>query len=274
MSVRFCILFAYLTVYGLCAVGQSTQIDTLIGRINHIRNLLPVEKLYLQLDKPAYLPLDTIWFKAYLLDADYLHPSPRSGLLYLELDDVNNKSVKRLMVPVASGLSWGNIILDESVPEGSYTLRAYTNWMLNFGEDYIFKKNLYIAAPTVQTRLVAVAFKKTTPANVEKDHISAEILITGLNKQPLRLRDMQLEVMEGRRELLKSNATTGVDGKMEINFDLPKNIGVKDISIVAKDVTKEPDNNAPALTIPLIGNLSGSIDLQFMPEGGRLIAGI
>ena len=119
------------SAYSICAFGQYKRIDTLLGQLKNIRARLPVEKLYLQLDKPAYVKNDTIWFKAYLLNADYSTPSTRSGLLYIELDDSNNKSIKRMMAPLASGISWGNIALDENMPEGSYTLRAYTNWMRN-----------------------------------------------------------------------------------------------------------------------------------------------
>jgi hypothetical protein len=31
--------------------------------------------------------------------------------------------------------------------EGGYTLRAYTNWMQNFGEDYIFSQRFYLGVP-------------------------------------------------------------------------------------------------------------------------------
>jgi hypothetical protein len=48
---------------------------------------LPVEKVYLHMDKPYYNIGDTLWFKAYLVDGIHLAPSKRSGLLYVELDD-------------------------------------------------------------------------------------------------------------------------------------------------------------------------------------------
>jgi hypothetical protein len=72
-------------------------------------------------------------FKAYLLNADYLTLSTKSLMLYTELDDAAGRMVKRMMVPVISGISWGNMALDETeIPHGSYTLRGYTNWMRNF----------------------------------------------------------------------------------------------------------------------------------------------
>ncbi len=162
-------------------------------------------------------------------------------------------------------------MLDEDIPEGSYTLRAYTNWMLNFGEDYVFKKGIYIASAGAQTRLVAAGFKQSKQG--DKDNIRANILISGLNREPVRLRNMQLTIINGRRTLLKSSASTGVDGKLDVNFDLPENSEAKNLSIIARDITNGTEETA-ALTIPVNLNRPENIDLQFMPEGGTMVAGI
>ena len=245
----------------------------MVNNITDNRERLPVEKLYLQTDKPAYVQEDTIWFKAYLFNADYFTASTRSGLLYVELDDENNKCVKRIMLPLVSGLSWGNIALvKDDIPEGSYTLRAYTNWMQNFGEDYVFKKQIYIASAGEQSRLVAADFKQSVKDG--KNNIRANILISNINYDPVRLRDMQLRVMDGRHTLLRSKVSTRVDGKMDINFDLPENTGTKNLSIKVQDITKGTEVEPAALTIPVVLNRPENTDLQFMPEGGNLVAGI
>ncbi len=204
---------------GLCAKAQETPVNTLINSLNSLRNKLPIEKLYLQTDKPYYNSGDTMRFKTYLLNADFLTPSTRSGLLYVELDDAANKMVKRIMVPVVSGVSWGDIALDEKeIPEGSYTLRAYTNWMRNFGEDYVFKKAVYISPISGSPTLVAANFKLDTIGG--KNQVQASLRFTKLDKDPIRLKDMQLKVMNGKHNLFKDKASTGMDGTMQIDFDL------------------------------------------------------
>src|ERR1700744_5823482 len=96
----------------------------ILHAIAGMRNSLPIEKLYLQTDKPYYASGDTLWFKSYLLNADFLTPAQRSGLLYVELDNEAGQMAKRIMVPVVSGTSTGYIALNASeVPMGSYTLR-------------------------------------------------------------------------------------------------------------------------------------------------------
>src|SRR3954464_9901524 len=58
----------------------------------------PQEKLYLQFDKAAYNPGETIWFKAYLLASNY--PSDISRTVYAELLDEQGKVIQRKTAPV------------------------------------------------------------------------------------------------------------------------------------------------------------------------------
>src|SRR4051794_23453074 len=95
----------------------------------------PAEKLYLQFDKPNYAVDDTIWFKAYVLNATYLVPSVANSILYIDITSDSGKVVKQYRMAVAAGLSWGNISLDgKDFKPGNYTLHAYNNWLRNFGE--------------------------------------------------------------------------------------------------------------------------------------------
>ncbi len=254
------------TTFGQVNSGLLTTISAIAG----MRDRFPIEKLHLQLDKPYYALGDTIRFKAYLLNADFLKPSIRSGLLYVEMDAADGKMVKRIMVPLIQGLGWGDMALvDKDFPEGSYTLRAYTNWMLNFGDDYVFKKNLYISALSGST-LVKANFKLQTGS--EKDKVNASLLLFGLDKSPFRLKDMQLEVLNGKHSLLKDKATTGIDGSLQFSFDADKT-AVRDLSITAQEIRKTPDETPP-LIIPVLLNRAENTDVQFMPEGGNMIAGL
>jgi hypothetical protein len=205
-----------------------------------------------------------------LLNADYLTPSTRSGLLYVELDDAANHMVKQIMVPVTLGISIGDIGLDaKEIPEGSYTLRAYTNWMRNFGEDYIFKKSIFISALSGST-LVNANFKLDSIAG--KNKVEAKLQFADLNKNPLRLKDVKLKVQSGNKTLVSDKVNTGMDGTMSINFDLADKTAINNLAIQAQQIGKGADT--ATLTIPVIINRTENIDLQFMPEGGNLVAGL
>jgi hypothetical protein len=255
---------------GLChplLAQTNIGLRSYIALINATRQYKPIEKLYLQTDKPYYTLGDSIRLKAYLLNADYLTPTNHSGMLYVELDDQEGKPAKRMMLPVTQGLAWADIALDEKeVPHGSYTLRAYTNWMHNFGEDYIFKKDIYVSPATGNATLVKANFKQ------EGNKIETALQFTSLDGKPLLVKDMELKVMDGRKNLSKDQLNTGMGGTLNANFELPQTT-TNSITIQAKDITKGV-TDATTLIIPVTINRIENTDLQFMPEGGNLVAGI
>jgi len=64
----------------------------------------------------------------------------------------------RVMVRPTDGVFSGHLSLIDYVPTGNYTLRAYTQYMENLGDDYFFKKNIRIenlATPINQQRPTA-----------------------------------------------------------------------------------------------------------------------
>jgi hypothetical protein len=103
------------------------------------------EKLYLQFDKSTYVMPDTIWFKAYLVNASTLDNTGPSGLIHTELIDESGKIVANKAFNTILGVTWGSYKIDkEQMSPGNYTFRAYTNWMQNFGSEFFFTKKITI----------------------------------------------------------------------------------------------------------------------------------
>ncbi|RYD80709.1 MAG: hypothetical protein EOP55_01390 [Sphingobacteriales bacterium] len=125
---------------------QTNPHSKTISKFDSIRNNFPREKLYVQIDKSLYAPQDTLWFKAYLVNASTLEASKISGLIYFEMFDQQGNNIQRICLPTAMGLTWGGFALKPDLYKtGTYTFRAYTNWMQNFSNSYIFKKEIKIA---------------------------------------------------------------------------------------------------------------------------------
>ncbi|MGY3214059.1 hypothetical protein [Mucilaginibacter sp. HD30] len=263
-ALRVCTLAAIIScVYNNIYAQQKTvaKLSNYASALNNIRELKPIEKLYLQTDKPYYGVGDTLRFKGYLLNADYLTAAAHSGLLYVELYNEQSKSAKRIMVPVTNGLAWGNIALDSTeIPNGTYTLRAYTNWMRNFGEDYIFKKTILISKSADNPQLVKANFKQVG------NKVEAQLLFSLLDGRIEAFKDVELKVMNGRRNLSKDKVVTGADGVVKVNFTVPEGAGTLSIQVLTQ--------GRDLLNIPVLINRKENIDLQFMPEGGHLVAGL
>lgn len=112
------------------------------------------EKVYLHLDKPYYSKGDNLWFKAYTVAGPNHTPSPLSENLYVELiDQKEGEVIKRLTVYLNKGLGIGDFTLADSLAAGDYSVRAYTNWMRNFDEDFYFQKNIKLIDPLAPNTL-------------------------------------------------------------------------------------------------------------------------
>lgn len=117
----------------------------------------PQEKVFLHLDRPYYSAGETIWYKAYLLDASTHEADSVSGVLYVELIDASARTVLQTrQLRAEAGYAAGDFALPDSLPAGPYQLRAYTNWMRNFPEEFFFTHDFRVFdARPVETALPA-----------------------------------------------------------------------------------------------------------------------
>jgi len=122
------------------------------------------EKLYLHTDRDFYAGGDDIWFKIYLVNAQNNYLFNSSNTVYAELINPYNSIVSRQVIRVDSGYGTGDFKLDDSIAGGSYRIRAYTNWMRNFGAHFIFEKQLLVKNVPGEQKISA-AEKEATPVS-------------------------------------------------------------------------------------------------------------
>lgn len=108
---------------------------------------LPREVAYVHLNKSVYLAGEPLGFKAYVLDKASMELSEKTTNLYLTIKDENGKTVKSDLLWVQKGTAAGAIQLDSVFSPGEYTLRAYTNYMLNFQESNHFEQSILVVDP-------------------------------------------------------------------------------------------------------------------------------
>lgn len=243
---------------------SQMNVKNVIAQIDTFYNHLPGEKLYMQFDKPYYAAGDTIWFKGYLFNST-LYYSPLSSRLYVELLNDSNRVVKRMAVPVAFGITWGNIDLSD-VKEGSYSIRAYTGWMRNFGPESFFYHSFYVASPQTQSWLISS--NSDLAQTGTENTIKTTLRITGADGRPVSLEDVQLKAMDGKKTLYRGTAKTNEEGVLNTSFPLSDKTRLKNLSLVAEDKLKH------SYVVPVELNRPQDIDVQFMPESGYMIAGI
>ncbi|MBF9236444.1 TonB-dependent receptor plug domain-containing protein [Hymenobacter sp. BT683] len=107
------------------------------------------EKVYLHLDRPVYATGETIWFSAYQVDASQHRLDSLSQVLHVDLVSADRKVVARRTLHLQGGRASGDLAIADSLAAGTYVLRAYTNWMRNAGDNYVYSRRLsiWLASP-------------------------------------------------------------------------------------------------------------------------------
>lgn len=101
-----------------------------------------LEKPYVQTDRDYYYNGETMWFKGYMSYAVPMMKDTLSQSIYVELSDASGHVVATKRYHVEEGNFNGEIAFGKNWKPGSYQLKAYTAWMLNFDEQMIFTKTV------------------------------------------------------------------------------------------------------------------------------------
>ena len=128
-----------LALIGLCSFTIDDPFLALLKKLEEFTKRYPTEKVHLHLDKPYYAAGDNIWFKAYVNDGRTEQPTAESNILYVELINESDSICNQLRLPMQNGVSWGDFKLVDTLLEGNYRIRAYTQLMRNGGPDFFLR---------------------------------------------------------------------------------------------------------------------------------------
>ncbi|WP_162799877.1 hypothetical protein [Pedobacter jeongneungensis] len=142
MNLKRYTLFCLLSGSTLCCLAQQKNVPVPSDQ-KSVK--LFFEKSYLQLDRSYYSTGEDIWFSAYLVNGKSSSLTATSNSLYVELLSPKSEILDRKMIRLDAGLGKGDFKLKDSIPSGWYAIRAYTNWMRNFGDDFVFQKRIHIS---------------------------------------------------------------------------------------------------------------------------------
>jgi hypothetical protein len=182
MTKKSSFLFFLFLIIPLISLAQN---DTVSNK--KPKSSIPdIEKVYLHTDRTYYTVGESLWYKAYCVYAYTNVLFDNSKILYVELLSPESKIISRNVTRLEEGLGHGDMILSDSigVKPGTYQLRAYTNWMRNYGDDFVFKKEIQIIAPTKDNVDNATANNAAATPSKEKKNKPAS---GSQNIKPLRV---------------------------------------------------------------------------------------
>ncbi|MEI9912991.1 MAG: hypothetical protein WDO71_27120 [Bacteroidota bacterium] len=151
ISFSFRSVLLVMAVFMICqSHAQDGLFKNIAQRLEKYNQLYLREKIYLHSDKDFYIAGEIVWFKIYYVDGGSHQPIHVSKVAYVEILDRNNKAVLQAKIPLADNGGNGSFYLPLTLNSDYYTLKAYTNWMKNAGNEIFFEKKISVVN-TVRT---------------------------------------------------------------------------------------------------------------------------
>ena len=185
-----CLMFLQRT-YGQ---SQINSIDFLRQKFLIYCESVPREEIFLHSDREEYIAGEDMWFNIYLIDRQSSNTSLNSRIVYFEILNSGNSPIVQKRFRVENGFGPGQIVLPDSLSTGTYTIRAYTNWMKNFLPVNCFMKEIKVynafITKSLKGRTGTINFQKEET----KDKIDNLQMIPGLTLKANNLRSDTLEI--------------------------------------------------------------------------------
>ena len=238
-------LVLYLSVLSVAA-QPAAGTDSLYQKVEVFGQILPQEKVYLHLDNTCYFLGDTIWYKGYVTQSNTGTLTSLSKILYVELLTPDGYVVKRQQLEMPDGMANGMFVLTDSLYAGYYELRAYTRWMLNFGqrehphtawvEDMFYNRQMardfFRDYDKLYSRVFPVYDKPEEPGHYSKD----------MTVRPLR---RYYKTRSGKPETnLRfypegGQLVAGTDGRVALELNTEEGEHLKGVDITIRDKDKQ-----------------------------------
>lgn len=242
--------------------------EAILKKLSSFNQEHPQEKVHLHLDKPYYAIGDNIWLKAYVTDAGTGKLTTISSSVYVELVNENDSVTKQIKLPLTSGLGWGDFKLTDSLQEGNYRIRAYTQWMRNAGPEFFFDKTIQIGNAWANKVFTSTAY--TFSKKNDADQINALIKFTDKQHSPYGGQPISYQVWLKDKVVDRGRGTTGTDGGLNVTFTTKG--GIPATGKIIATITL-PNKQVIVKNIP-VKTTASIVSAQLFPESGNLVIGL
>ncbi len=222
------------------------------------------EKIYLQTNSDQYSPGDTVWFKTSLVNAINHKPVTIEYLCYVDLISPENKLAGHQLFILDGGFSDGFLVLGRALVPGRYKLLAYTNYMRNFPTDFLFQRTIELV-PGQENQTKWEFSSKVFPLP------GGDSVFVNMYGQPVNGRELNnevtVQVQLARGTVLGAPCpVTGNAGSFR--FFVPDSLKLPVALLTVKQNGEAGSNGKYRVKLSV-----QRPDLQFLPEGGELVAG-
>lgn len=226
------------------------------------------ETIYMHTNHVFFKPGETMFFKLYIVKAKDQTPSWLSPVVYTEVINPAGNVVQKMKYAITDGYAEGSFDFVQEAKGGVYKIKAYTTWMRNEGDSSFFTKEITVQNVITPRVLLKLDFpeKGYGPGS----EVSADFSMRNLSDEPIKFYAAKVSVSIEGKVIQTASIKTDNSGKAKVRFRLPQDLNSND-GLLNITVNYDSYTEAISRSIPITLN---NIDLQFMPEGGSLVAGL
>ena len=230
----------------------AQNVQAIAERLDLQRYKFPQEKIHVMTDRGAYLAGDTLWLRAWVVDAATHQPVSASKFVYVELLSPIDSLCARVKIHQDDdGVFQGYLPIPDDLPEGRYQLTAYTLFMQSAGTDY------FCRLPIEVSGLMSLERRISAQCVRFDDEVEVRLSYTDLNGAPSEFSDCFYLNQYG-------NMQSQGRGNGEARFTLKGKEASGPVVLV------EIDGYAKFIPLPA----SREVLVDFYPEGGYLVPNV
>lgn len=238
------------------------------------------EKVYLHTDKPYYYAGDQLFFKGYFAYGNPYLRDELSKVLHVEVISNDRDLLIEKKFPIRDGIVVGDFYLPDTLNGEKYFLRAYTNWMRNYGPNHYFLQPISILNPykrIVNEEAVStwanqgVSLKVDKPVFGPREKVTLTLKLTDSKGRPAAT---TFSVGAWDAEQLVPIQRVSEMSKSLSLAEVPENLGLDRFSYPVEKhlkfsgkVTDEKGKGVATDVTAFVNDFQGMIDLQSNGDG-------
>jgi hypothetical protein len=238
------------------------------------------EKVFLHTDKPYYYAGDSLFFKGYFAYGNPYLRDELSRVLHVELISDARDILLAKKYPIRDGIVVGDLQLPDSLNNERYYLRAYTNWMRNYGPNQYYMQSLSVLNP----------YKRVVAEEAQQDWSNQGVTLQA-DKETFGAREevnLRLQLRDGKgrpaaatlsvgvwdaEQLVPIRRETDIQASLQLN-DIPEALGtdrfsypIQSLISVTGKVTDAKGKGVGTDVTAFVNEFQGMIDLTSNASG-------
>lgn len=265
--VRYLVLFFIFffdSNFPISAQSLNDPPDTLAAKIESYHKKNGLSQLYTIFDKNVYVPNESVWLNAYVLD--YSKQKIKPTILTVVLVDAKKSIVVQQQYKIAGGLSAGHLYIPSALSPGNYYFITYTNIKTGKTIRDIFIQPISIVQPTNHNLVISLNTLKEQEKS-EPDSQKVLLKITDATGRTLPGIAVDWNLGAGKPVI---SGIVKTDRSGNYLFSIPKSQINYNNQTLKVSVNYLGEEKKAQIILPFFPK---DFKLKFFPEGGELVAG-